>query len=122
MTCVGYVYVDFVIKGGKLSKKIRAAVDTGSAYVVLDSKTISEVGLYETPYKVGLTLADGRKVEVKLYLAEVEVKGRKGPVFVAELDVPVPILGVHALETLGLKPDPSTGKLEVIGPEGGYLL
>jgi predicted aspartyl protease len=33
-----------------------------------------------------------------------------------------PILGTYALETLGLKPNPVTGKLEVIGPEGGYLL
>jgi hypothetical protein len=33
-----------------------------------------------------------------------------------------PILGIYALETLGLKPNPVTGKLEVIGPEGGYLL
>jgi len=41
---------------------------------------------------------------------------------VAELDAPVPLLGVYALETLGLKPDPLTGRLEVVGPEGGYLL
>jgi len=41
---------------------------------------------------------------------------------VAELDVPTPIVGVHALETLGLKPNSLTGQLEVVGPEGGYLL
>ena len=68
------------------------------------------------------TLADKRKVKAKLYLAEAEAEGRKGPVFVAGLDVPTPILGTYALETLGLKPNPVTGKLEVVGPEGGYLL
>jgi len=31
-------------------------------------------------------------------------------------------MGVYALETLGLKPNPLTGRLEIIGPEGGYLL
>jgi len=36
--------------------------------------------------------------------------------------VPTPILGAYALETLGLKPNSVTGKLEVVGPEGGYLL
>ncbi|MCP8315418.1 MAG: hypothetical protein H3Z52_05145 [archaeon] len=97
-------------------------VDTGSAYVVMDSKTISETGLHETPFEVELTLADKRKVKARLYLAEVEAKGRKGPAFVAELDVPTPIMGTYALETLGLKPNPVTGKLEVVGPEGGYLL
>jgi predicted aspartyl protease len=52
-------------------------------------------------------------------LAEAEAEGRRGPAFVAELDVPTPILGIYALETLGLKPNPVTGKLEFIGPEGG---
>ncbi len=29
---------------------------------------------------------------------------------------------IFALVPLGLKPDPMSGRLEVIGPEGGYLL
>jgi predicted aspartyl protease len=118
---VGYTYVDLVVRG-RISRSVRALVDTGSAYVVMDSKTISEVGLHETPFEVELTLADRRKVKVKLYLAEVEAEARRGPVFVAELNVPTPIVGAYALETLGLKPNPVTGKLEVVGPEGGYLL
>jgi predicted aspartyl protease len=118
---VGYVYVDIVIRG-RTSKNVRVLVDTGSAYIVLNPKTVSEIGLLETPFTVELTLADGRRVGAKLYLAEVEAEGRRGPAFVAELDVPTPILGTYALETLGLKPNPVTGKLEVIGPEGGYLL
>jgi predicted aspartyl protease len=118
---VGYTYIDLVVKG-RVSRKIRALVDIGSAYVVMDSKTVSEVGLHETPFEVELTLADKRKVKARLYLGEVDAEGRRGPVFVAELDVPTPILGTYALETLGLKPNPVTGKLEVVGPEGGYLL
>jgi predicted aspartyl protease len=51
-----------------------------------------------------------------------EVKGRRGPAFVAELNVPTPLPGVHALETLGFKVNPRTGELEEISPEGGYLL
>jgi len=118
---MGYTYVDLVVRG-KVSRSIRALVDTGSAYVVIDSKSICEIGLAETPFDVELTLADRRKVRARLYLAEVEAEGRRGPVFVAGLDVPTPILGTYALETLGLKPNPLTGKLEVVGPEGGYLL
>ena len=118
---MGYVYVDLVVKG-RVSKLVRALVDTGSVYIVLDPKTVPELGLFETPFEVELTLADKRRVRSKLYLAEVEVEGRRGPALVAELDVPTPLLGVYALETLGLKPDPLTGRLEVIGPEGGYLL
>jgi len=118
---VGYTYVDLIIRGKK-SKSVRALVDTSSAYIVLDPKTVSETGLLETPFNVELTLADKRRVRAKLYLAEVEAEGRRGPAFVAELDTPTPLLGTHALESLGLKPNPLTGKLEVIGPEGGYLL
>ena len=57
------------------------------------------------------TLADKR---------EVEVKGRKGQAFVAELEML--LLGVYALETLGFKVNPRTGEIEEISPEGGYLL
>jgi len=39
---VGYIYVDLIIRG-KNSKNIRALVDTGSAYIVLDPKIISEM-------------------------------------------------------------------------------
>lgn len=121
MVEVGYIYIDLIIRG-KNSRSVRALVDTGSAYIVLDPKTVSEIGLLETPYNVELTLADKRRVRAKLYLAEVEAEGRRGPAFVAELETPAPLLGTYALETLGLKPNPLTGKLEVIGPEGGYLL
>ena len=116
---MGYTYVELVLRG-KASRTVRALVDTGSTYVVLDPRTISELGLHETPFQV--ELADKRRVRSRLYLAEVEAEGRRGPAFVAELDVPTPFMGVYALETLGLKPDPISGRLEVVGPEGGYLL
>lgn len=118
---MGYTYVDLVFQG-RVPRTIRTLVDTGSAYVVLAPKNVSDVGLHETPFDVELTIADKRKVKAKLYLAEVEAGGRRGPVLVAELDVPTPLLGVYALETLGLKPNSITGELEVVGPEGGYLL
>ncbi|MDM7274732.1 MAG: retroviral-like aspartic protease family protein [Thermoprotei archaeon] len=119
---MGFVYVDAIIHGMKGSKAIKMLVDTGSTYIVIDPRTISELGLVETPYKVKVTLADGSHVEVRLYLAEVEVKGRKGPAFIAELDTPTPLLGVYALETLGFKVNPRTGELEEMSPEGGYIL
>jgi len=119
---MGFVYVDVMIHGVKSSRAIRMLVDTGSTYVVLSPNIIRELGLHETPYSVNLTLADRRGVKAKLYLAEVEVGGRRGPVLVAELDTPTPLLGVHALETLGLKVNPRTGELEEVSPEGGYLL
>jgi predicted aspartyl protease len=119
-TGMGFTYVNVTVRGMKASRDVRMLVDTGSTYIVLDPETIKELGLLETPFAVDL--ADGRKIRAKLFLAEVEVKGRRGPAFVAELDAPTPLLGVHALETLGFKVNPRTGEVEEISPEGGYLL
>jgi conserved hypothetical protein TIGR02281 len=119
---MGFAYVNVTVRGMKASRDVRMLVDTGSTYIVLNPETIKELGLLETPYTADLLLADGRKIRAKLFLAEVEVKGRRGPAFVAELNVPTLLLGVHALETLGFKVNPKTGELEEISPEGGYLL
>jgi len=118
-TGMGFTYVNATVRGMRASRDVRMLVDTGS-YIVLDPETIKELGLLETPYTVDL--ADGRRIRARLFLAEVEVKGRRGPALVAELNVPTPLLGVYALETLGFKVNPRTGELEEISPEGGYLL
>jgi predicted aspartyl protease len=118
---MGFTYINVTVRGMKASRDVRMLVDTGS-YIVLDPETIKELELLETPYTVDLLLADGRKIRTRLFLAEVEVKGRRGPAFVVELNVPTPLLGVHALDTLGFKANPRTGELEEISPEGGYLL
>jgi predicted aspartyl protease len=117
---MGFTYVNVTVRGMKASRDVRMLVDIGSTYIVLDPETIKELGLLETPYAVDL--ADGRKIKARLFLAEVEVKGRRGLAFVAELNMPTPLLGVYALETLGFKVNPRTGELEEISPEGGYLL
>jgi predicted aspartyl protease len=119
---MGFTYVSVIVRGQKTFRPLEMLADTGSTYIVLPSKAIEELGLLQTPYKVNLVLADRRSVEAKLFLAEVEAQGRKGPAFVAELDTPRPLLGVYALETLGFKVNPKTGELEEIAPEGGFLL
>ena len=119
---MGFVYVDVVVWGSKSSRKIRMLVDTGSTYIVLDPDTVRELGLHETPYSVELTLADRRRFKARLYLAEVEAGGRRGPALVAGIRTSTPLLGIYALETLGFKVNPETGDLEEVSPEGGYLL
>ena len=59
---MGYIYIDFILRG-KVSKNVRTLVDAGSAYIVLDPKTISEIGLLEIPFNVKLTLADKGKLK-----------------------------------------------------------
>ncbi|GAB6947232.1 hypothetical protein JCM16161A_13620 [Vulcanisaeta sp. JCM 16161] len=119
---MGHTYIDVTIKGRAGSRTLRMLVDTGSTYIVLDPDTAKELGLLETPYTVELTMANGTKERVRVYIGEAEVKGRRGPVIIAALKTPIPLLGVYTLESLGFKVNPRTGELEEVGPEGGYLL
>jgi predicted aspartyl protease len=45
-------------------------------------------------------------------VAEVEIEGRRGPARVMAFNGATPVIGVDTLETLGLKIDPVTGRLE----------
>ena len=82
---MGFVYVEVKVHGRKTSRSMPMLADTGSTYIVLDPNTIEELGLSETGYRVSLTLADRRRVEVELFWAEVEAQGRKGLAFIAAL-------------------------------------
>ena len=114
---MGHVYADVIIRGNKGSKQIKMLVDTGLAYIVLDPDTIRELGLIETPYTVELIMANGSREKAKVYIGEAEVKGRRGPVMIAALKTPIPLLGMYALESLGFKVNPRTGELKEVGPE-----
>ena len=92
---MGFTYVNVIVHGRRTSKSLKMLVDAASTYMVLSPSTIRELGLIETPYGVELTLADSRKARAQLYLAEVEVKDRRGPAFIAELDTPTPVSYTH---------------------------
>jgi len=98
---MGFTYVSVLVRGRK-EKTLDMLVETDSTYIALPPEDIEDLGLHETPYRVKLTSAD-KEVGARLFLAEVEVKGRKGPAFVAELETPKSLLGVYALETLVLR-------------------
>ncbi|MCL0094947.1 hypothetical protein M1O52_00090 [Dehalococcoidia bacterium] len=119
---MGFVYTKVMIHGKKASRSMEMLVGTGSTYIVLDPRSIKQLGLSETGYRVKLTSANKSEAEAELFWAEVEAKGRRGLAFLAQLEVPRPLLGVYALETLGFKVNPETGELEEVAPEGGFLL
>ena len=86
-------------------------VDTGASFTVLPLDLAEDV-LYETPYTVELRLGDGRRVKAKVFIGEVEIEGRRGPVRILAFQGAQPVIGADTLETLGLKVDPTTGRLE----------
>jgi len=69
-----------------------------------------------------LVLADSREVTVGQGLAYLQLMGRNSGIPIGIMDVPVPLLGVSALEVLGLKVNPRAGTLEYDRPFGAAAL
>ena len=107
---MGHIIVKAVIRGRK-EHIGELLVDTGASFTVLPLDLAEEV-LYETPYTVELRLGDGRRVRAKVFIGEVEIEGRRGPVRILAFPGAQSVIGIVTLKTLGLKVDPTTDRLE----------
>jgi predicted aspartyl protease len=89
----------------------RVLVDTGASFTVMPLE-VAEKHFIETPFEVDIRLGDGRLVKAKVFVAECEIEDRRGPVRILAFKDAIPVIGVDTLETLGLKVDPVTGRIE----------
>jgi len=103
------------------ARKIELLVDTGAFYTVIPPAAAKELGV-EVYKTTSLTLADKRQVEAGIGLAYMKFLDRDGVLPVAIMDSPEPLLGVTALEGLGLRVDPTTGELQRSRPYGLAVL
>ncbi|KPV64563.1 MAG: hypothetical protein AOA66_0096 [Candidatus Bathyarchaeota archaeon BA2] len=116
---MGHVHVDAYIKGTKGELKLQnVLVDTGATYTMFSMNLLDEVGAIKTSYTLDLELGDGRKVKAEVYVAAIRIEDREGPAIVATFKDVKQVLGTQTLESLGLKVDPSTGRLEPTRPKG----
>ncbi len=110
---MGHVYIP--VKMGDLLrwrvKEVRMLVDTGATYPCIPEKLAAELGL-RLEFKTEVTLADRRVVEAWYATAYVEILERGDLIPVRVFEVNEPLLGVFALEALGLAVDPSTGEVK----------
>jgi predicted aspartyl protease len=118
-----HVYTSAIFYGQK-GKRIleRLLVDTGATYTILPPLLADEIGVFPTPYRTQLTLADTSRKIASLGLAEVEVEGRRQPVEITVVENRVPVLGVQALDVLGLEVNPIKKRLEAVRESGGLAL
>jgi len=110
---MGHVWVRARIgdPGKKRVVEVDALVDTGAALTVIPRKLAEELGL-EVTGRVPVMTAGGRAVLEKTRIW-IELEGREEVVPAAISDVIDKVLvGVTALEVLGLQVDPVTGKLK----------
>ncbi len=99
-------------------------VDTGATYSVISPRLAKALGVARLRRSVSLRLADGRRVRLGVGVAVVRIDGREAPITMLVGRVPEPILGVEALEGLGLVVDSRRKRLAASRPYavrlGGY--
>ena len=95
----------------------RFLVDTGSFYCAITPEVRDRLGL-ERGIPQQTMLADGRIIDTEVTVARLRLLDREGVVPVEVVTVPELLLGVSALEILGLKVNPVSQRLEIDRPYG----
>jgi len=95
-------------------KEIMLLVDTGSIFTWINRRTLEKLGIKPRRLRTFKTI-DGRLVERMVGVVTIAYESYEGDVevvFAEQGDAEV--LGVTALESLGLEVDPVTGKLRYV--------
>jgi predicted aspartyl protease len=119
---MSYVRVSaFIGKDRDSVREVQFLVDTGAFYTMLPPELASDLGI-ETPLAETVWVADSRRIPIQLGIAHLRALDREGGVPVGVMEVPEPLMGVTALEALGLKVNPIAETLEYDRPYGPALL
>jgi clan AA aspartic protease len=108
---MGHVFVDAQMSW-TASETVRLLVDTGATYTVVPADLAGRLGVAISPLPMQVGLADGTTRPMHFGTVLVKLEGREAGVTV--LIAPAgaePLLGVEALETLGLAVDPTSHQL-----------
>ena len=101
--------------------EVEFMVDTGSLYTFVGPALADQLGL-DFPISTDIVLADNTHMRVPLGVAYLRLQDREGGILVGSLDVPMPLLGVTALEILGFKVNPIDQAIEYDRPFGPCAL
>lgn len=108
---MGHVYQEVELAAER-TKKVRMLVDTGASYSLVPAELAKELGVKTLRKRFLVELADGRRIKLKAGSALVSLDGREAPITVYVGGGHEPLLGVEALEALGLTVDPTKGRLK----------
>src|SRR5262245_36832165 len=93
-------------------EELTILVDTGATYTLISPALADRLGVSRLPRKQLVTRADGRQIEAEFGLVMVDIGDRSAATTVVIADCDEPLLGVEALEALGMAVDPTTGSLK----------
>lgn len=120
---MGHIHQKVRLRAAK-AVTVRMLVDTGATFSVIPPRLARGLGIRRPRRSVRVRLADGRRVRLGADVAVVEIDGRQAPTTILVGEVDEPILGVEALEALGLAVDPGRKRLTPSRPYavrlGGY--
>jgi len=113
---MGLVHSEGVIgRSREEGLSVRFLVDTGSFYTAISPDLRRQLDL-PAGLPTQVMLADRRIVDAELTVAVLHIDGREAGIPVEIVDVPEPLLGVSALEALGMKVNPVSRELEIVTP------
>ena len=116
---MGRFVTNITIKGEKGERALaEILVDTGATYTVLSPQVMKKVGATKASFTMDVEIGDGHKVKAAVYYALTSIGDREGPAIILAFEGAKEVVGVQTLESLGLKLDPLTGKLEPTRPKG----
>jgi clan AA aspartic protease len=110
---MGHVYVTVKISDPlkKRVKNVKMLVDTRATYPCIPIDLAEDLGL-KLEFKTKVILADDREIEAWYATAYIEILGRGDIMPIRVFNVEEPLVGVLALEALGLAVDPVTGEVK----------
>jgi clan AA aspartic protease len=119
---MGHVVVEAELSCRRKAK-VRMLVDTGATHTVLPEELARRLGVIPLPRRVRVRLADGRIKRMRLGTVLIRLRGREaGDTVLIGPRGADPLLGVEALEGLGLAVDPTSGKLKPTRAHGALLV
>jgi clan AA aspartic protease len=106
---MGHIYQKVRLRADK-AITTRMLVDTDATLSVIPPRLAKALGIKRPRRSVRVHLADGKRVRLGADVAVLQIDGREAPtILVGKVDEP--ILGVEALEALGLVVDPRKKRL-----------
>jgi len=116
---MGHLYTDVTVKGSKTALELKnVLVDTGATYTVLPEEVLEEVGAWGPMPDIEVELGNGEKVKARAYGVAIKIEGVEAPSISISFRGAQAVIGIETLESIGLKLDPTTGKLEFTRPGG----
>ena len=107
------------VKGSKGAVELKhVLIDTGATYTILPEETLEQIGAGRVPTEVELELGNGQRVKAKAYAVAIKIQDVEAPSISLTFPGAQTVIGVETLESIGVKLDPGTGRLEFTRPKG----